>query len=183
MTTTRRGLHAGFAMDNDGDTIALFNPAGERVDVITFGMQVADHSIGRSVNGWVLNQPTPGKANKNASVADLKKLRLNEFVAAAPAGGDDWVELYNMDSKPAALFGLTWEVGLGEFTYRRLSFIPAQGYQRFSADEQPGVRHLDFRLPAADAHDPAARPQRGGAGRRQLPHAGGGRITWPLPER
>ena len=92
-------------------------------------------------------------------MADLKKLRLNEFVAAAPAGGDDWVELYNMDSKPAALFGLTWEVGLGRFTYRRLSFIPAQGYQRFSADEQPGVRHLDFRLPGR-RHDPAARPQR-----------------------
>ena len=184
------GLHAGFAMDNDGDTIALFNPAGERVDVITFGMQVADHSIGRSVNGWVLNQPTPGKANKNASVADLKKLRLNEFVAAAPAGGDDWVELYNMDSKPAALFGLTWEVGLGRFIYRRLSFIPAQGYQRFSADEQPGVRHLDFRLPAAggtillrdrngaELDDVSYRTQEEGESRGRYPNGNGSWTTF-----
>ena len=57
------GLHAGFAMDNDGDTIALFNAKGERIDVLGFGLQVADHSIGRGSNSvaWSLTQPTPGK--------------------------------------------------------------------------------------------------------------------------
>ena len=142
------GLHAGFAMDNDGDTIALFNPAGERIDAVTFGLQLTDYSIGRDQNGWALNLPTPGKANSNAGLADLKKLRINEFVAAAPPGGDDWIELYNMDDKPAALFGLSWEIGLGRFTYRQLSFIAPKSYQIFLADEKPGVEHLDFRLPA-----------------------------------
>jgi hypothetical protein len=133
------GLHAGFALDNDGDTIALFNPEGERIDVLGFGLQVADHSIGRGSNGadWSLNQPTPGKANKATPVADLKKLKLNEFVAAAPPGGDDWVELYNTDSRPAALFGLAWEAGLAKFTYRNHSYIAPGGYAVFSADERP----------------------------------------------
>ena len=145
------GLHAGFAMDNDGDTIALFNAKGERIDVLGFGLQVADHSIGRGSNSvaWSLTQPTPGKTNKAAPVADLKNLKLNEFVAAAPPGSDDWVELFNTDSKPAALFGLAWEAGLAKFTYRRLSFIAPGSYQIFSADRRPGVRHLDFKLPAA----------------------------------
>ena len=145
------GLHAGFALDNDGDAIALFNPQGERIDVLGFGLQVADHSVGRGSDSadWTLNQPTPGKANQAAPVADLKKLKLNEFVAAAPPGGDDWVELYNTDSRPAALFGLGWEAGLARFTYRNLSFIAPHSYQVFRADERPGVRHLDFRLPAA----------------------------------
>jgi hypothetical protein len=145
------GLHAGFAMDNDGDTIALFNAKGERIDVLGFGLQVANHSIGRGSNSvaWSLTQPTPGKTNKAAPVADLKNLKLNEFVAAAPPGSDDWVELFNTDSKPAALFGLAWEAGLAKFTYRRLSFIAPGSYQIFSADRRPGVRHLDFKLPAA----------------------------------
>ena len=145
------GLHAGFAMDNDGDIIALFNPEGERIDVLGFGLQVADHSIGRNRDGgdWSLNQPTPGKANRAAPVADLKNLKLNEFVAAAPPGSDDWVELLNTDSKPAALFGLAWEAGLAKFTYRRLSFIAPDSYTVFRADKKPGVRHLDFKLPAA----------------------------------
>ena len=145
------GLHAGFAMDNDGDTIALFNAKGERIDVLGFGLQVADHSIGRGSNSvaWSLTQPTPGKTNKAAPVADLKNLKLNEFVAAAPPGSDDWVELFNTDSKPAALFGLAWEAGLAKFTYRRLSFIAPGSYQVFSTDRRPGVRHLDFKLPAA----------------------------------
>ncbi|MFT6561854.1 MAG: hypothetical protein ACJAX6_000229 [Limisphaerales bacterium] len=145
------GLHAGFAMDNDGDTIALFNPEGQRIDVLGFGLQVADHSIGRGSNDavWTLNQPTPGKANKSAPIANLNNIKLNEFVAAAPPGGDDWIELYNTDSKPAELFGLMWEAGLTKFTYRRLSFIAPGGYAVLIADESPGVRHLDFRLPAA----------------------------------
>ena len=143
------GLHAGFAMDKDGDSIALFNPAGERIDVVNFGLQLADYSIGRHEDGWKLNHPTPGKTNSNASLADLKKLRINEFVAAAPPGGNDWIELYNTDDKPAALFGLSWEIGLGKFTYRRLSFISPKSYQILLADEKPGVKHLDFRLPAA----------------------------------
>ena len=145
------GLHARFAMDNNGDTIALFNPEGERIDVLGFGLQVADHSIGRGSNSvaWSLTQPTPGKTNKAAPVADLKNLKLNEFAAAAPPGSDDWVELFNTDSKPAALFGLAWEAGLAKFTYRRLSFIAPGSYQVFSADKKPGVRHLDFKLPAA----------------------------------
>ena len=143
------GLHAGFAMDKDGDSIALFNPAGERIDVVNFGLQLADYSIGRHEDSWKLNHPTPGKTNSNASLADLKKLRINEFVAAAPPGGNDWIELYNTDDKPAALFGLSWEIGLGKFTYRRLSFISPKSYQILLADENPGVKHLDFRLPAA----------------------------------
>ena len=119
--------------------------------MLGFGLQVADHSIGRGSDGgdWSLNRPTPGKTNKAAPVADLKNLKLNEFVAAAPPGSDDWVELFNTDSKPAALFGLAWEAGLAKFTYRRLSFIAPGSYQVFSADKKPGVRHLDFKLPAA----------------------------------
>ena len=160
------GLHAGFALDNDGDTIALFNPEGERSDVLGFGLQVADHSIGRGSDNavWTLNQPTPGKTNKSAPISNLKNLKLNEFVAAAPPGGNDWVELYNTDSKPAEWVGLMWEAGVAKFTYRRLSFIAPGGYAVLNADERPGVRRIDFRLPAAGGTQTvprAARPSHG----------------------
>ncbi|MBT6103678.1 MAG: lamin tail domain-containing protein, partial [Verrucomicrobia bacterium] len=186
------GLHAGFAMDNDGDTIALFNAKGERIDVLGFGLQVADHSIGRGSNSvaWSLTQPTPGKTNKAAPVADLKNLKLNEFVAAAPPGSDDWVELFNTDSKPAALFGLAWEAGLAKFTYRRLSFIAPGSYQIFSADRRPGVRHLDFKLPAAggtlllrdtngaELDDLSYRTQKDGESRGRYPNGTGSWTTF-----
>jgi hypothetical protein len=186
------GLHAGFALDNDGDTIALFNPEGERIDVLGFGLQVADHSVGRGSDSadWSLNQPTPGKTNQTAPVADLKKLKLNEFVAAAPPGGDDWVELYNTDNRPVALFGLGWEVGLARFTYRNLSYIAPRSYQVFSADERPGVRHLDFRLPAAggtillrdtngaELDDLSYRTQKDGESRGRYPNGTGSWTTF-----
>ena len=184
------GLHAGFAMDKDGDTIALFNPAGERIDVVTFGLQLPDYSIGRTENGWTLNHPTPNKSNSNAGLADLKKLRINEFVAAAPPGGDDWIELYNMDEKPAALFGLSWEIGLGQFTYRRLSYIAPKSYKVFVADEKPGVRNLDFRLPAdggtillrdqngAEIDDVSYRTQTDGESRGRYPNGNGSWTTF-----
>lgn len=186
------GLHAGFAMDNDGDTIALFNPEGERIDVLGFGLQVADHSIGRGSNSvaWSLTHPTPGKANKAAPVADLNSLKLNEFVAAAPPGSADWVELFNTDSKPAALFGLAWEAGLAKFTYRRLSFIAPNSYQIFSADRRPGVRHLDFKLPAAggtlllrdtngaELDDLSYRTQKDGESRGRFPNGTGPWTTF-----
>ena len=185
------GLHAGFALDNDGDTIALFNPQGTRVDVLAFGMQVPDNSIGRSSEGdWSLNQPTPGKKNQTQAVADLKKLKLNEFVAAAPPGGDDWIELYNTDSRPAALFGLRWEAGLAKFIYRNHSFIAPGAYAVFRADEQPGVRHLDFRLPAAggtlllldsngaELDDLSYRTQKDGESRGRYPNGNGSWRTF-----
>ena len=40
------GLHAGFSLDNDGETLSLFDPASNRVDALTYGIQLADYSVG-----------------------------------------------------------------------------------------------------------------------------------------
>ena len=66
------GLHAGFALDADGDDLYLLNPDGEVVDSIAFGMQAGDLSIGRTrrERRWALTVPTFGSANQVAGAGD-----------------------------------------------------------------------------------------------------------------
>src|SRR6185369_6990696 len=40
VTNATLGLHAGFALDREGDNVFLFNAATQRVDAVTFGFQV-----------------------------------------------------------------------------------------------------------------------------------------------
>jgi hypothetical protein len=147
---TQTGLHTGFGLGRRGETLGLYDAAGTRVDVITFGHQVADYSIGRLGSEWALTEPTPGAANEPALSGSVFDLVINEFMANPSPGGDDWLEFYNRDlERPVALKGLLVSAGDDQYQNLALNFIAAGGYVDWIADGESGPDHLDLRLPAA----------------------------------
>src|SRR5439155_586855 len=81
--TNAPGLHTGFALDNDGQTVALFTVTTNGFalsDALTFGLQTADFSIGRFPDGsgpWLLTAATPGDENDTASRAAPNALPID----------------------------------------------------------------------------------------------------------
>jgi hypothetical protein len=101
-TTTASGaLNTGKSLSADGGGVYLFNPQGQVVDQIEYGIQPTDLTIGRIGTAFtLLATPTPGAANSPAAgTASSLTVRINEWAAgteATPA----WVELYNSNSLP-----------------------------------------------------------------------------------
>ncbi|HRH70056.1 MAG TPA: CotH kinase family protein [Flavobacteriales bacterium] len=67
ITATMTASHAGFRLSGDGQYIGLFDPEGNVVDEITYGVQTSDVSYGISGNDtsqWLyFGEPTPGGMN------------------------------------------------------------------------------------------------------------------------
>ena len=156
--TNAPGLHTGFALNDRGQTVALFGPdaAGMAVkDYVTFGLQLDDLTIGRVPDGtgpWRLTQPTPGLMNASQALAEPTGLRINEWMAAS-GSGEDWFELYNAAELPVALAGLYLTDDLSNPANTRLpdlSFIGPQDYVQFIADQKTGkgADHAGFKLSA-----------------------------------
>ncbi len=148
--------NTGFGLNASGGSLFLFNRqtnGGGLVDAITFGLQVADLSIGRIPNGsgdWTLNVPTLAAPNTAAGLGAVAGLSLNEWMAD-PATGSDWFELYNRGSLPVSLGGLFFTDDLASKTLSPippLSFIGAGGFLKFLADGNPnaGADHVKFSL-------------------------------------
>jgi hypothetical protein len=150
--------NTGFNLSASGATIFLFNSVtngGGLIDSVSFGLQAADFSIGRSPNGsgtWGLNTPTPGAPNSTAALGSVASLSVNEWMAD-PASGSDWFELYNSDTQPVSLGGLFFTDDLTKPTLspmRPLSFIGtgAGAFIQFHADSNPnaGADHVNFKL-------------------------------------
>jgi hypothetical protein len=153
------GLRAGFALSGSGESLALFQPGPggyQVVDHVSFGVQLADASLGRIPNGtgeWRLNIPTPGDANQVQALGSPSSLRINEWMAS-PASGEDWFEIYNPDPLPVEIGGFFLTDRLTEPERSQilpLSFIEGTGYAVFIADGRPdrGGNHVDFSLSAA----------------------------------
>ena len=147
------GLHAGFALDAHGQSVLLYDAQTNRVDAVTFGLQIPDYSVGRvGPDGadWQLTLPTPGRVNQTATLASTTNLVINEFLANASPGGEDWIELYNRNATlPVALRGVSFGATNALFQLTSLSFVAPGGFALLLADEKPGPNHLDFKLPAA----------------------------------
>ena len=154
-TDSGSNLYAGFKLDKDGGTLALFAAPGQGgalLDSVSYGPQLTDFSIGRLADGtWGLTQPTLGGPNVTAPTGDVRFLRLNEWLAASLTR-DDFVELYNGDTLPVDVGGCflsevpdTWPA---RFQIAPLSFIGGLGELAFTADGNPqnGPRHLSFSL-------------------------------------
>ncbi|MEY2409363.1 MAG: hypothetical protein QOF48_2033 [Verrucomicrobiota bacterium] len=145
------GMHTQFALRRSGDGVYLFDANTNRMDAVGFGLQLADFSIGRSPNGtgsWTLTQPTPGSANAAVTLAAASNLSINEWLANAAPGADDWVEIYNRTASPISLRGLYLATSNSLFRLTALSFIAPGGFMLFHADENPGADHVDFKLNA-----------------------------------
>ncbi|HXJ76009.1 MAG TPA: lamin tail domain-containing protein, partial [Candidatus Dormibacteraeota bacterium] len=189
--TNAPGLHTGFALDNDGQTVALFvaAPGGyELADAITFGLQAPDYSIGRSPppgNSWSLNTPTPGGPNIPVTLGTPASLRINEWMASNP-DGPDWFEIYNPSANPVPLGGCYVTDKFVNPTNSRLaplSFIAPFAFRQLIADndEQASARHVGFQLSAGGEaialYDPAVNeidsvvfgPQTSGISQGRLP--------------
>jgi len=153
------GLHTGFGLGQDGDTLYLLDRAtnGNRViDSVTFGWQLSNLSIGRQSNGqWGLCSPTSGGANTAAPAGPSATLKINEWLAS-PASPfvTDFVEIYNPNALPVNLGGLYMtDQPIGAPSKHRitpLSFVEGFGYRAFIADNDPGAGpdHLGFSLSA-----------------------------------
>lgn len=145
------GIHSGFALDKNGESLFLYDTTGNRVDALTFGPQIANLSVGRIGSDWHLAQPTPGASNVAAPLGAQTSLALNEWLANAAPGGDDWIEIFNTDAVLAvSLTGIGFTMtGGAAFELKSLSFVAAGGHVLLKADEASGADHLGFKLPAA----------------------------------
>jgi hypothetical protein len=150
ITNTTPGLHAGFALSRYGETIFLYNAQSNQVDALSYGPQTADLSVGRVEGTWQLTLPTPNAANQAAPIAASTNLVLNEWLANAAPGTEDWIELYNRTTNaPVSLQGVYLGTNAVPFQINSLSFVPPGGYVQLFADAKPGPDHLEFKLPAS----------------------------------
>ncbi len=150
-------MNCALPLEPTGGVVALFSPAGQRVDAVSFGFQIPGRSLGRDGDGaWQLLQtPTPGAANAPpAALGPASALRFNEWMAR-PLEGEDWFELYNTADLPVALGGLwlTDSPALPERAKHRiapLSFIAPRAWVLWWASGRPdrGPYHADFNLDA-----------------------------------
>ncbi len=151
-------IHTGFALDDKGEGLYLFNPAGLLLDSVVFGLQIADLSIGRNSRGdWQLCAPTLGNANIQYPQGDPANLRINEWLCNGDVLFlDDFVELYNASAWPVNIGGLYITdnpVSQPEkYQLAPLNFVPGQGYAVFDADAQNDPGHFPFRLSADLGH-------------------------------
>lgn len=156
--TASPGIHLGFALKQEGDSVSLHDvPArgGVLLDSVSFGLQVADLSVGRRSDGsWGLCQPTFGAPNVAVSTGDVRALRINEWLANARYFySDDFIELYNPEERPVALDGLYLSDTPGTPALHRLpplSFIASGACLalKADADQQGRPGHLSFKLAA-----------------------------------
>jgi hypothetical protein len=148
------GLHAGFKISANGQTVALIQGANVK-DFVTFGPQITDRPIGRVGGGlgaWTLVEPSPGAPNAGVALGSSSGLKVNEWMAS-PAVGEDWFELYNSEPDPVSLAGLYLSDTLSNPTITQippLSFIDGHGFTRFEADgSNAGGNRCNFRLSAS----------------------------------
>jgi hypothetical protein len=153
-TNLQANLNIGRSLDGDSGGAYLFNAAGQVVDYVEYGFQIANQSIGRSGGSWrLLASPMPGAPNSApATLGAVSGLRFNEWMAE-PSGGDDWFELYNTNALPVDLSGLYLTdnpslAGQTKFAIAPLSFIAGQGWTQWHADSHPssGRNHVNFQL-------------------------------------
>ena len=111
---TGAGLHAGFALDSDGDSLHLYGTVASGqalLDSIAFGLQPPDYSIGRTgaaLDTWALCTPTIGGPNSQVvTLASPSGLRINEWAGNGDYVLDeDFIEVFNPAAQPVALGGM-----------------------------------------------------------------------------
>lgn len=146
------GLHTGFGLGRSGESVFLCDPGTNRMDAVSFGLQIPNLTVGRvgpGAGAWQLCQPTPGAANVAQSLASASNLVINEWLAKPAPGADDWIELHNRHATlPASLQGLYLTSTNSTFRIQSLSFIAAAGFAQLIADENAGADHVDFKIAA-----------------------------------
>jgi hypothetical protein len=153
--TASSGIHLGFALDGDGESLYLYNGSGQLLDSVQFGLQLPDLSIGRIGDDgrWTLTVPTFGRANIAQPLGDPRMLKINELLADGfILFEDDFIELYNPHDWPVDLSGLYLTdnpvTQPDKYSLGPLSFIAGKDFAVFGADDSNQPGHVDFRLSA-----------------------------------
>jgi hypothetical protein len=154
--TTAPGLHAGFALDAEGDSVELHDTTaagGGVIDSIVFGFQVPDYSLARTgTDGstWTLTAPTPAAANASPAVLGaLSGVKINEWAGKITFRVDhNFIELYNTGTQPVALGG-TRLVNAADnhpkpFTFPAYSYIAGNGFMPLYGADLPFGLSGDF---------------------------------------
>ncbi|MCA9211951.1 MAG: CotH kinase family protein [Planctomycetales bacterium] len=152
------GIQVGFSLDSTGEGVYLFAPAAageprQLVDFIEFGNQLVNYSVGRVGPGreWKLTVPTIGQPNLPAATGAPKNVDINEWLALSETA-DDFVELSSSDPLPVNLGGYSLTDEIGGFPFKHvltsLTFIPANGFLDFEADNSTRAGHVNFTLSA-----------------------------------
>jgi hypothetical protein len=160
-STNAGSYNIGQSLEGESGGAYLFNTAGQLVNSIEYGFQIADRSIGLvgpvpPSSGWfLLASPTPGAPNSaQATLGPNTALRINEWMAQ-PADGPDWFEIFNSTNLPVDMTRLVLTddpatSGTNEFRVPPLSFIGASSFVQWFADSNPdqGRNHVNFDLDA-----------------------------------
>lgn len=149
--TNKPGLHTGFGLDASEGSVFLHDKNTNRIDALTYGIQIPTHSIGRGADGmWTLNLPTRDLVNEPVALSTA--LTINEVLPNPIPGEDDWLEIHNTNANlPAGVGGFYLSISNEYSRLPELSFIPPAGYVQIFADENYGPDHLSFKLPASGA--------------------------------
>jgi hypothetical protein len=154
------GIHLGFALSAQGDSLLLTDAAsggspGSVLDQITFGLQIADLSLGRAEDGtWVLCEPTFGALNHAMSLGPVENLLVNEWLSDELfMATSDFVEIFNPSPLPVNFGGCYLTDSEGSPTLSRVpdySYLAPNSHTAFIADGEPskGADHLNFTLRA-----------------------------------
>ena len=155
------GIYTGFNLDGQGEALALYDTVANGqsvIDSVTFGMQLADYSIGRTGPGtttWELCQPTLGGANMGLTLGDPSGLRINEWMTQPDEiFEEEFVEIYNPSTLPVALGSLIISDDPVNFPAKHripsLSFVAPQSFTLLTplgADANPvRANQLPFKL-------------------------------------
>ena len=148
-------MNTGFGLSSTrGEGVFLYNELTNRLDAVSFGLQLADASVGRVPDGaenWDLNAPTPGSSNLAAQTGSPTNLVINEWMSdPAAAYLFDWFELYNADAHSPILLSGIWACTSNDADKleRPLSFIAPGGFARFIRDDTNRADSTDLPLPA-----------------------------------
>lgn len=150
---TTSDLHLGFGLDAKGDELYLYDRDGSLIDLVVFGHQLPDLSIGRTGpnSGWRLTIPTFGEANVVQGLGDPAAVRINEWLAGAEVlFVHDFIELFNPGARPVDLGGYyltdnpTSQPDKREM--RPLNFVSPWGFAVFEANEDEGPDHVSLGL-------------------------------------
>lgn len=151
--TTASGIHLGFAINTEGETICLYDNSQQLIDSVDFGAQISNLSIGRLEDGnWALTVPTLGLPNVSQPLGNPSKLKINEWLTNGQIYGDDFIEIYNPNPHPVDLGGMYLTdnpvTQPAKHQIGPLNFVPAFGFIVFTADDSSDDGHVDFRLSA-----------------------------------
>jgi len=131
----------GFNLSAKGDTVRLADELGATLDEVSFGPQIANLSISRTLgDDWALTTPSIGTANGSAlNLGNPSGLRINEWAGNTNYRlSDDFIELYNPAAAPVALGGLRFTDNLASrpsrYAFPPLSFMAASGFLAVDSD-------------------------------------------------